>query len=260
MAPSKSTYFSAALPLLYRKAFMDIKTPALTPRLRAVAELVRDGAFVADVGTDHAYLPIALVCEGRARGAVASDINKCPYLRAKQNVEEHSLEDKITTVHCAGLSGIDKFSPTDILICGMGGELIASIIEDAPFTKNSEVRLVLQPMTHAEILRKFLLDNDFEIICERVVKEEKLYQIICAEYRGDTKTVDYNDAELLIGRLNINTGGELLSELVCHHLKILENISSAKHNASADADFEDKLIEKLKEIKNDCSRALSTFR
>ncbi len=234
---------------------MDIKTPTLTPRLRAVAELVRENAFVADVGTDHAYLPIALVSEGRARGAVASDINEGPYLRAKKNVEEHSLESKITTVHCAGLSGIEKFSPTDILICGMGGELIASIIEDASFTKEPSIRLVLQPMTHPEILRKYLLNSGFEIISERIVKEEKLYQIICAEYSGTSK-LDYTDAELLLGRLNIKTGGELLFELACHHQRILEKISSAKRSADADASFEDKLIEKLKEIKNDCSRAL----
>ena len=237
---------------------MDIKTKNLTPRLSAVAELVRRGAFVADVGTDHAYLPIALVSEGIARGAVASDINEGPYLRAKKNVTEHSLETKITTVHCAGLSGIEKFSPTDILICGMGGELIASIIEDAPFVKDSTVRLVLQPMTHPEILREYLIKNGFEIISERIVKEEKLYQIICAEYKHSPNTVDfdYDDAELLIGRSNIAAGGELLCELVCHHLKILEKISTAKHKASADATYEDKLIEKLKEIKNDCTRAL----
>ncbi len=234
---------------------METKAPNLTPRLRAVAELVRSGAFVADVGTDHAYLPIALVSEGRARGAVASDINEGPYLRAKKNVAEHSLEDKITTLHCAGLSGIEKFSPTDILICGMGGELIASIIHDAPLTQSSAVRLVLQPMTHPEILREYLLKNGFEIISERIVKEEKLYQIICAEYSG-TSNLDYTDAELLLGRLNIKSRGEHLAELVCHHLKILENISSAKHLADADATFEDKLIENLKEIKDDCSRAL----
>ncbi len=235
---------------------METKTKGLTPRLRAVAELVRHGAFVADVGTDHAYLPIALVSEGRAVGAVASDINEGPYLRAKKNVEEQHLENKITTVHCAGLSGIDKYSPTDILICGMGGELIASIIDDAPFTKDPKIRLVLQPMTHPEILREYLLKNGFEILFERIVKEEKLYQIICAEYSGKNKNIDYNDAELLLGRLNINAGGEQLVALVCHHLNILERISTAKHSALTDATFEDGLIERLKEIKNDCSRAL----
>lgn len=230
---------------------MKNKTPTLTKRLQAVAELVREGSFVADVGTDHAYLPISLVSKGRSWGAVASDINEGPYLRAKQNVKEHLLDKRITTVHCAGLTGIEKFSPTDILICGMGGELIASIIDDAPFTKDSSVRLVLQPMTHPEILRSYLLENGFEIIAEKIVKEEKLYQIICAEYRGTQKNNDYDDAELLLGRQNIKEGSELLYELVLHHLKILENISFAKHSANADAKKEDELIAKLKEIKND---------
>ena len=94
-------------------------TLKLSPRLSAAASFVREGSFIADVGTDHAYLPIALVKEGRAKGAVASDINEGPYLCATKNVHEHSLAEKISTVHCPGLSGIDKFSPTDILICGM---------------------------------------------------------------------------------------------------------------------------------------------
>ena len=231
----------------YRKGFMETKAPTLTPRLRAVAELVRSGAFVADVGTDHAYLPIALVKEGRARGAVASDINEGPYLSATRNVREQSLEDKITTLHCAGLSGIDKYSPTDILICGMGGELIVSIIDAAPFTKDSRIRLVLQPMTHAEILRKYLYDNCFEIVAERIVKEEKLYQIICAEYNGN-KTSEYTDAELLVGKLNIEVGGELLRELVCNNIDILEKISNAKVSANINANYEINLIKSLKEI------------
>ena len=226
---------------------METRAPTLTPRLRAVAELVREGAFVADVGTDHAYLPIALVKEGRAIGAVASDINEGPYLCATKNVHEHSLEDKISTVHCPGLSGIDKFSPTDILICGMGGELIASIIDDAPFVRNKNIRLVLQPMTHSEILRKYLLGNGFEIVVERIVKEDKLYQIICAEYTGN-KNEKYTDTELLVGKINIKTGGELLLLLVSHHLAIFEKIRKAKLSANADASAEEKLIEGLKEI------------
>ena len=140
----------------------------------------------------------------------------------------------------------------------MGGELIASIIDDAPFTKDKSVRLVLQPMTHPEILREYLLKDGFEIISERIVKEEKLYQIICAEYSGTKNKLDYNSAELLLGRLNIEAGGELLSELISHHLAILERISAAKHSALADSKKEDELIEKLKELKtkNDSTRAL----
>lgn len=228
---------------------MEIKAPILTPRLSAAANFVRSGAFVADVGTDHAYLPIALALSGKISGAVASDINEGPYLRALANVRNHSLENKITALHTAGLCGVENFEPTDIVICGMGGELIASIINDAPWTKNSSIRLVLQPMTHSEILRKHLLDNKFTIIDETLAKEEKIYEIICAEHTG--KTEEYSEAELLLGKKNIERGDELCRELLSHHLATLKRIASAKKAASADATKEESLIEKLEELKND---------
>ena len=226
---------------------METRAPTLTPRLRAVAELVREGAFVADVGTDHAYLPIALVKEGRAKGAVASDINEGPYLCATKNVHEHSLEEKISTVHCPGLSGIDKFSPTDILICGMGGELIASIIDDAPFVRNKNIRLVLQPMTHSEILRKYLLGNGFEIVAERIVKEDKLYQIICAEYSG-RNTDGLDELELLVGKKNLLRAEPILYELLGNIRKIFFERVVGKQSAGADASFELDMIRKIDKI------------
>ena len=230
---------------------MEIKAPILTPRLTAAASFVRSGAFVADVGTDHAYLPIALVLSGRARGAVASDINEGPYLRALANVRNHSLTKKRSVLHTPGLCGVEKFSPTDIVSCGMGGELIASIINDAPFTKDTSVRLVLQPMTHSEILRKHLLDNNFRIVDEKLAKEEKIYEIICAEYVGEGEIEEHSEAELLLGKKNIERGDGLCDELLSHHLAILKRISTAKKAASANTEKEDRLIEALEEIKND---------
>ena len=228
---------------------MEIKAPILTPRLASAANFVRKGAFMADVGTDHAYLPIALVISGQVAGAVASDINEGPYLRALANVKNHLLENKISVLHTAGLNGIEKFAPTDIVICGMGGELIASIINDAPWTKSSSVRLVLQPMTHSEILRKYLLDNGFKIIDENLAKEEKIYEIICAEYTGATE--EYSYAELLLGKKNIERGGELCRSLVENYLALLKRIANAKKAASIDSANEDRLITELEELKND---------
>ena len=136
--------------------------PNLSPRLLAAAELVREGAFIADVGTDHAYLPIYLCLEERIRGGVASDINRGPIERAKENIEKYGLSERISTELTDGLCNIEKYSPEDILVLGMGGELIASIIDAAAWTKNSDIRLCLQPMTHAEHLRKYLYENGLE--------------------------------------------------------------------------------------------------
>ncbi len=234
---------------------------SLTPRLAAAAELVRNCRLVADVGTDHAYLPIALVVMGKAQKAVASDINEGPYLRALMNINANGLGKKITALHTAGLDGIEKYAPTDILICGMGGELIASIIADAPWTKDKSIRLVLQPMTHPEILRAFLLDNGFDIKAERIVKEDngKIYQLLAAEYRGGTEVInDYTESELLFGRLNIKKGGEVLCELISRHIETLKKIRRAKLAGAPEADVseEDKKISATEELLNDCKRAL----
>ena len=185
----------------------------LSPRLYAASELVRDGAFVSDVGTDHAYLPIALYLSGKIRGAVASDINKGPIEKARENIEKYGLSTKISTVHTAGLCGIEPFSPDDVLILGMGGELIASIIADAPWVASKDINLCLQPMTHAEDLRRFLIENGFEITDERIVREgDKLYQIILASFT-DKKITPYAEEEFYLGRVNIQKRPAELSSL-----------------------------------------------
>ena len=228
-----------------------MNSPTLTPRLLAAASFVRKNSVVADVGTDHAYLPIALVRDGTAKSAVASDINEGPYLRALANIRAHSLSHKITALCTPGLDGIGQYAPTDILICGMGGELIAAIIDAAPWTRDSRIRLVLQPMTHSQSLRKYLLDNGFSIIDEKIAKEEKLYQIICAEYTGAGE--EYSELELIFGKRNIERGGECLRELVSRQIEILKKIAEAKKAAKTQAtDEEEKLISLMEELKNDC--------
>ena len=221
--------------------------PKLSPRLMAAASTIRDGAFVSDVGTDHAYLPIFLCLEGRVRGGVVSDINKGPIERAKQNIEKYGLCDRLKAVHTAGLDGIEKYAPDDIMILGMGGELIASIIDGAAWTRRTEVRLCLQPMTHAEILRKYLADNGYSVTDEKLVREdEKIYQIICAEYTGEKR--EYTTEELLLGKINIRRGGEELRALAAHTVALLEKRAKGIESGNGIAAEERKLIEKIKNI------------
>lgn len=214
--------------------------PKLTPRLARAAEFIRDGAFVADIGTDHAYLPICLCLSDKARGAVASDINAGPVERARENVKKYGLDKKITVLRADGLSTLDSYAPDDIAILGMGGELIARIISDATWTKSKNIHLCLQPMTHAEILRKFLTENGYSIIDEAFVKEEKIYQLILAGYTGRSET--YTAAELYLGKINIERGGSLLEEFAERQAEILNKCIKAKESAGADADFERKLL------------------
>ncbi|MBQ7788232.1 MAG: SAM-dependent methyltransferase [Clostridia bacterium] len=184
----------------------------ISKRLCTAASLVRDGAVVADIGTDHAYLPIYLALNGKIKSAIASDINEGPIERAKENIHKYNLENMIQARVAPGLEGIEKFEPTDIVICGMGGELIVKILEASQYVRNKNVRLVLQPMTTAKELREYL-QNGFSTIAEKIVFEDnKIYQILCVQYVGDLEPL--SEIELELGKLNIQNKEENFDKLL----------------------------------------------
>ena len=157
----------------------------LTNRLSAVAQLVREHSVLADVGCDHGYLPVALLLNGKIKSAVASDINEGPLNSCRQLVADYALQDKISCVLSDGLQNIDENSCTDIAICGMGGELIAEIMSSCTWAKNGAKHFIFNPMTHPEILRKYLCDNGFEIKNDIVIKEGRhFYSVFDAVYTG----------------------------------------------------------------------------
>ena len=189
----------------------------ISKRLCTAASYVRDGAVVADIGTDHAYLPIYLALNGKISNAIASDINEGPINKARENITKYNLTDKINTCIANGLDGIEKYSPSDIVICGMGGELIAQIIDNSEYVKKQGIRLILQPMTSIKELREYL-QNGFFVIDEDIVYEDnKIYQIICVEYDGIIRK--FNDIELELGSVNINKGGDLFNMLLDSTIK-----------------------------------------
>lgn len=152
-------------------------------RLSSVAKFVRWGARFADIGTDHAYLPVFLLRRGVIERAVCSDINSGPLDNARTTARAAGVFDKIDFVLTDGASALSCLGITDMAICGMGGELIARIIEDAPYIKKSRVRLILQPMTRQEQLRTYLYQNGFSIIdCDYVTEADKHYTVIVCEY------------------------------------------------------------------------------
>lgn len=170
----------------------------LSPRLRCVANLVRQDAVLADIGTDHAYLPLFLLSVGHIDRAICSDINEGPLCSARENAREMGKSENITFLLTNGLAGIMAHNPTDIAICGMGGELIAEILRDAPEAHRKGLRFLLQPMTRQEHLRKTLFSLGFVIVCEEYVTEgDKTYLIIVAEYTGEPIT--FGEKECLLG-------------------------------------------------------------
>ncbi len=175
----------------------------LDSRLMAIVKLVRKDKIFADIGTDHAYLPVYLVENGVVNRAIAADLRVGPLDNAKETVVSHNLTHKIELRLSDGLDNFNGNEVEEIAVAGMGGLLISSFIERTNWLKNSDIHLILQPMTHIEELRKTLFDNGFIIDNEIVAEDtDKLYIIISAYYYGDATA--YTDLDLIVGRLPLN--------------------------------------------------------
>lgn len=210
----------------------------LSPRLAAVASLVREGAFLADVGTDHAQLPAALATSGKIKGAVASDVHEGPVLRAKECILAHRLHEKIEVLLTDGLNGLERYEPTDIVIAGMGGELIRDIIATSPIPKRNGVRLILQPMTMQKELREYLTQNHFYIREELLARDEglhgRIYNILCAEYDEIHTEPSYSPLELVIGRRLIEAKSPLFGVYITRQQAILDRRIDGMNQAHLD--------------------------
>lgn len=207
----------------------------LTPRLALAAEFVSPGDVVIDVGTDHAYLPIYLLLSGKCERAVAADINAEPLERARQNVAKYGLSDRIDLILCDGLVKMDASMCDTVVIAGMGGETIAGILEAAPWAK--EKTLILQPMTNAARLRRFLQKSGYKILDEAVAAEEKhLYTVmkVTGGVSEDDEVYDH------ISRPLLDRGGEqveaYLDRVIAAQRKAFEGLRSAgRDTAEAEA-------------------------
>ena len=150
----------------------------LSSRLAAVAALVPQGGRLADVGTDHGYLPVSLILEGKITHAIAADIRTGPLDHARRTAEEYGVTEYLDFRLCDGLNGILAGECDTVTIAGMGGETIAHILSQALWTREG-VKLILQPQSTQEVLRRFLVQNGYRIQRERVVREgERWYPIL----------------------------------------------------------------------------------
>ena len=216
-------------------------------RLRAAADMVPKGARLADIGSDHAYLPIALCLENKIEYALASDINEGPVQAAVANIHKNRLGDRIVAVRADGLDKTRDFDPDCITILGMGGELIVSILDKADWVKDENITLVLQPMTHPEILAKYLAKEGFGVIDERIVRDgtrdDRIYRIISAKFDGKSRNI--TDGEALVGRINIDRGDEITAAYINRNIRVLETRISGKASVGADAESEKALVSEL---------------
>lgn len=214
----------------------------MTPRLLAVAAKVDSGAFLADIGTDHAYIPIYLMKKGIIAHGVAADVNTGPLERARENILKNGLEEKIEVRLSNGFESISPVEYDTAVIAGMGGLLIWDIIKNAPRGK----KLVLQPMTAAPELKRLLFDNGYKIEKETLAKDNnKIYDVfsVC-----DGRE-EYDFFDLYAGRLLFENDDPLLPEylerLKKKCLRIIEGMEKADKPDMAELDRYKKLLERI---------------
>ena len=158
----------------------------LDNRLLACSKFIKKNSNIADIGTDHAYLPIWLIKNNLISHAIACDLREGPLLNAKNNIDKYGLKEYIEMRLSNGLENVNATEVDTIVIAGMGGEIIAKIINDAPWLKNSNKNIILQPMSNDEFLREFLKIQNFEIIDEiAVLSRNKIYSAMSVKFSNE---------------------------------------------------------------------------
>lgn len=195
----------------------------LTPRLEAIAEMVESGVTLADIGTDHGYLPLALLKRGVIQSAIAADVNEKPLESAKRNTPDN-LKEKMQFRLGNGLEPIQAGEVDQIVIAGMGGELISEILSSDWRKTRSFSSLILQPMVKVAHLRQFLKENGFCIVDETMVQEgNKFYQIIKVKHGQEQKL---QPIHLEIGVGIIGKGGPALDAFLSFRISRIDRILS----------------------------------
>jgi tRNA (adenine22-N1)-methyltransferase len=152
----------------------------ISRRLQKIAEYIPQGSRVADIGSDHAYLPTYLVGTGRSTYIIAGELNDGPYLLARNRVKESGLEDYVQVRKGDGLEVIAPGEVDTIVIAGMGGSLITRILSNGMEKLEEINRLVLQPNVGEHIVRRYCMENGWKLIAEEILEEEgKIYEILC---------------------------------------------------------------------------------
>lgn len=225
-------------------------------RLLEISKLINEGVGFADIGTDHGYLPIYMAQNGYKGNIFASDINADPLNCARRNAIDASVEDRISFTLCDGLDDSIQNRVDTIVIAGMGGDTICGILDRAEWCMNSCYKLILQPMTKAEILRYWLSYNDFDIHEEILLDDGgSIYQIICAVY-GQRHTL--SDAELFTGRSDKARKQPLYGMLLSKQIQRFEKLICGLECSDREADiiraaFNKKILSELYALKEQYS-------
>lgn len=243
----------------------DITIPS--PRLEAAAEIAAaplfdgentDNLVAIDVGCDHAKLAIYLVQSGICKHVTASDVNEGPVNKARENVSRRTLmgkplSDYIDIVHTDGLFGLSDRNANRIFILGMGGEVISGILDRADFIKSEEnkgkIKFILQPMTSEDKLRKYLLSEGYNILDEEMVEDKgRVYAVMSVCFDGEIRY--YSPAELLLGKHNIQKGGELFLRQLERRMRITLWTVDERRSADLDCTELEELLREMQKMRS----------
>ena len=206
-------------------------------RLERVAAHMPAGARLADIGSDHGYLPEALMRRGAIAAAVAGEVAQTPFHAAVRTVRDNGLEQQITVRQANGLAAIEAADEiTAISICGMGGETIRDILESGKARLSGRERLILQPNGGEQPLRQWLMENNYRILCEELLRENGFYyEIIVAERAGP---VLYTAEELYFGPLQMQARSPVFlgkwQRMLLEKQKVLASFARARQAVPED--------------------------
>ncbi len=204
----------------------------LTERLKKVAEYVNNARCLADIGTDHGYVPIFCVQNGTAKTAVASDVNTGPLKSAEKNIEKYGLSEKISVRLSNGFENFENGEFDTAVIAGMGGLLINEIVEKGKNKFSNETRLIIQPMIAQSEVRRYLSENGFVIEDESLAREgNKIYNVFLCR-KGFEKLSEF---DVFVGKRLFEKKDELFKRHMDGKIftltKIVEGLKKAGNGA-----------------------------
>lgn len=197
----------------------------LSVRLKTIASFVDEGNILADIGTDHGYIPIYLVKNNVIPKALAMDISSGSLKKAEKNIKKHNLEEKINTRLSDGLSNLGPGEVDTIIITGMGGSLIKKILSDHLKVMESAKELILSPQKEMSLIREFLVENNFNITKEAMLKEGDKYYVVIKATKGN---LNYSkEIYLKYGRFLLENKNPVLYEYLLEKKIKIEKIVNA---------------------------------
>lgn len=204
----------------------------LSNRLKQASQYVKSGAYFADIGSDHAYLPIYICQQDESAKGIAGELNQGPFDAAKAHVKGYNLNDRIDVIKGNGLTVIGSETVDTVVICGMGGGLIRSILDEGKSYLTYAKRLILQPNIDSHYLREWLVDNQYKIVAEEIMKEDgHIYEIIVADqteepYQLSTRACYFGP--YLLQELS-DVFKEKWQREYDNIMRIIQNMQKAKH-------------------------------